>query len=77
MYVSPYVSGASNVSSNDNWAFTHEITATNDVYRSGACYMFNGLTGGTNNFGLQYKVGNGNAAAVNTFSLRNIFVIPL
>ena len=76
-YVSPYVSGASTVAASDNWAFAHEIAAANDVYRSGAQYMFTGLTPGVNNFGLQYKVGNGTGTFVNSVNLRHIFVIPL
>jgi hypothetical protein len=71
--VSVGISGATTRAGSDNYALTYESPTANDRMAATYLYHAEGLTPGSNTFGLKYKV----SAGTGTFRHRYIAVLAL
>jgi hypothetical protein len=71
-YASYQVTGATTISSSDSWIVGHSVSAANRVMAASRVQLQQGLTTGTNNFQMQYRVSGG----IGSFSNRHCAVIP-
>jgi hypothetical protein len=63
----------SSITADDDNAIVFEVSAANDVGRSGMSWHVTGLTPGNNTFNMMYKSGGGQTV---TFSRRHLWVLP-
>lgn len=71
-YASFQVSSASSVSADDRFAVEFQPESANRTMRATSALLVTGLTGGSNIFGMRYRV----TAGTGTFTFRQISVLP-